>query len=469
MLIMFHRLEVKLVALNKKKCDLQAQLQQEHRTIRHLRSTLSESEHKKHESKSQMNYLEVMLNKYEQRNYDLEEREVDLKHRLEMLENSMPVLLMWNMWRLMQVTGLSRTATATVVSNALVKARGGDHLGDTQRGRPNSSLKLSVGVCPPCLARPESSRLQDIEQEQQRILTEKHEAEKMWRVTEEQLRSRLQVLETQAGSMNADIQCYKESEDKYKERITELENELHGIKNGLQVPSVNNASDLAPNKKAENQLSQNQLSECQSACCEGKECTKKLQALVQSENDMKEHINQLETAYMETLQQADKMWSEMENSYKKRISNAEHNEAVMREKVRKLEESETKLRQAFQHDEENEMLMEKIQNMERRGKRSAERIHILEAEKHQLIEEINNLREALQSLQMQLDKTKEMVNGPLKEELLKERKLSKSLQDEISAMEKESRDRSNAQQTQVGSHCNIVFTSLKLKKHTEML
>jgi chromosome segregation ATPase len=457
MLIVFYRLEVKLLALNKKKCDLQAQLQQQHRTISHLRSTLSESEQIKHEYKSQLNYLEVMMNKYEQRNYDLEEHEVDLKHRLEMLEYSMPVLLMWNMWRLMQVTQISCTDTTATVSNALVKAKGEDHLGIRQTDISNSSLKLSLEACPPCLARTESSRLQDTEQEKQKILTETHEAEKMWLVTEEQLQSRLQVLETQVRFMNADIQGYKESEVKYKKTITELENELHGMKSGLQVLDVNNATDLAPKKKTVTQLSQNQLFECQSVSCEKTECTKKLQELVQSEHDMKEYINQLERAYTETLQQADKMWSEMENSYKKQISNAEHNEAVMREQVKKLEESKAKLRQAFQHDEENEILMEKIQNMERHGKRSVERIHILEAEKHQLIEETNNVREVLQSLQMELDKTKEMVARPLKEELLKERKLSKSLQDEISALEKESRDRSNAQQTQVGSHVTCLL------------
>jgi chromosome segregation ATPase len=443
MLIVSCRLEVKLVALNEKKCDLKAQLQQERRTMSHLRSTLSDSERRKHESKSQVNYLEVMLNKYEQRNYDLEEREVDLKYRLEMLENSMPVLLMWNMWQLMQATGISLIDTTAAVSNTLVKARG-------------SSLKLLVGEYPPCLTRQESSKLQDVEEERQRILTEKYEAEKTWHEIEEQLRSRLQVMEAEVGSMNADIQHYKESEDKYKKRITELESELHGMKSGFQVLGVNNACEVVPKNKAETQLSQNQLSECQSAHCEELESMKKLQELVQSEHDMKEHINQLERAYMETLQQADKMWSEMENSYKKRISNAEHNEAVMREKIRKLEESETKLRQTFQHDEENEMLMEKIQNMERCGKRYAERIHVLEAEKHQLIEEINHLRKALQSLQMELDKMKEVVAGPLKEELLKERKLSKSLQDEISAMEKESHDRSNAQQIQVGFHYNTI-------------
>ncbi|XP_021919647.1 myosin-8 isoform X3 [Zootermopsis nevadensis] len=443
------KLEVKLVALNKKKCDLQEQLQEEHRTINHLRNKLTESEQKMHESKSQVNYLEVMLNKYEQRNYDLEEHEVDLKHRLQMLENSMPLLLIWNMWKLMQVTGISCTDTNAAVTNALVKVKGRNHLGDRHRDRSNSSLKLSVGECPPCLDTPESSTLQDNEQEQQRILIEKNKEEKMWWVTEEQLQSRLQVLETQAGSLNAAIHCYKESEEKYKKRITELENELHAMKSGLQVPGINTASELAPKTKIEIQISQNQLSKCRSVCCEEIECMKKLQELVQSENDMKEHINQLEKAYMETLQQADKMWSEMENSFKRRISDAEHNEAVMTEKVRKLEESETKLRQAFQHNEENEMLMEKIQNMEKCEKRSAERIHILEAEKHQLTEEINHLREALQSMQMELNKTKEMVAGPLKEELLKERKLSRSLHDEISTMEKESHDRSNAQQTQI--------------------
>lgn len=448
---------MKLAALSEKKADLQAQLQQERRTINRLRSTLSESERKEQESKGQLNYFEALLNKYEQRNYDLEECEVELRHRLEMLENSMPVLLMWNVWRLMQNTGIPRVKATETVSSALVKASTGSRDGGREGSGSNTSLQLSVRRFPAYHDIADSSRLRNVEQEQQRILTERHEAENTWRTREEWLRSRLQFLEAQTGLMNVEIQRYKESEDTYKKRISELENEFYVMKNGSQV-TRNKASDPAAKTKAETELNQNQSAEVKSIKCGELGCERKLQVLLQSEADMKKQISELETkerAYMETLQQADELWSDMENSYKKRISKAEDNESMLREKVRKLEESETKLRQAFQHDEENEMLLEKIQNMERSGKMFMEKIRILKTEKDQLIEEINHLRGALQSVQNELEGTKKMVARPMKEELLKERKLSKTLQNEITKLERELRDKSNAQQVQVCSNSKV--------------
>ena len=101
------------------------------------------------------------------------------------------------------------------------------------------------------------------------------------------------------------------------------------------------------------------------------------------------------------------------------------------------------------------MLLEKIQNMEEKEKVLSERIRALEAEKSQLIEEMNHLRETLHAEQKELEKTKDMVARPLKEELLKERRLSKSLQDEIDTMERDSQNRSRDQQAQVGPYCSF--------------
>lgn len=459
------KLEVKLAALSEKKADLQAQLQQERRTINRLKSTLSESERKEQESKGQLNYFEALLNKYEQRNYDLEEREVELRHRLEMLENSMPVLIMWNVWRLMQNTGISRVKVTEAVSSALVKPSVGNSDDSREGSGPNTSLQLSVRRYPAYPDIPDSSRLRDVEQEQQKILAERLEAEKRWRTTEEWLRSRLHFLEAQTELMNAEIQRYKESEDTYKKKISEMENEFYCMKNGSQA-TRNKASNPASETKAETELNHNQLAVVRSVKCGELGCERRLQELLQSETDMKKRISELETkekAYMETLQQADELWSDMENSYMKRISKAEDNEVMLKEKVRKLEESETKLRQAFQHDEENEMLLEKIQNMEKSGKMFMEKIRILKTEKDQLIEEINHLRDALHSVQNELEGTKKMVARPMKEELLKERKLSKTLQNEITKMERELRDKSNAQQVEInGLKVQLSKTSREL-------
>ena len=54
-----------------------------------------EEEHK------HISQMEAMVKNYEKKNQELEEREMEVRYRLQMLENTMPALLMWNMWRMM--------------------------------------------------------------------------------------------------------------------------------------------------------------------------------------------------------------------------------------------------------------------------------------------------------------------------------------------------------------------------------
>jgi chromosome segregation ATPase len=452
MLIVSCRLEVKLVTLSESKADLESQLQQERRALGRLRSALSKSERQEEDSRRNLNYLEVMLNKYEQRNYDLEEREVDLRHLLEMLEGSIPALVIWNMWRIVQDTRISRSDTASAaMSRCLVKMNNAEHRGGG-KGRPNTALESSVTVCPPYPSTLDSSRFQDIEDQGPRIETALIGSEGVCRPIEERLRFQLQDLEAEVVLLKAEIQVCKESEEKYRQRISELEGELVDIKSESQVDGS-----TATDNAAETGLTQNEL-DVQLRRCTNLECMIKAQELAESEASMKKRVVELEMkerAYMETLQRADELWSDMETSYKRRISDSEVNEAEMKEMIRKLQESETKLRQAFGQDEENEMLLEKIQNMEENEKMLTERVRSLENEKNQLAEETNQLRETLHSEQKELENTKEMVARPLREELLKERRLSRSLQDEIGTLERDSQNRSRDQEAQVGRNSDF--------------
>jgi chromosome segregation ATPase len=468
MLIVCCRLEVKLVTLSESKADLESQLQNERRSLGRLRSALSKSERQEEESRRNLNYLEVMLSKYEQRNYDLEEREVDLRHRLEMLEDSIPALVIWNMWRIVQDTRISRTdATSMAMSRCLVKVTNAEHRGGGGEVRPNTALDLSITVCP---ARPSTldlSGFQDVEDQGSRIETTVIGWEEVCRPIEERLRFQLQDLEAEVVLLKAEIQSCKESEEIYRQRISELEGELADIKKGSQVDGSTTTENAAEAKLTQNEV------DVQPKRCNNLECMIKAQELAESEASMKKRIVELEMkerAYMETLQRADELWSDMETSYKRRISDSEVNEAEMKETIKKLQESETKLRQDFRQDEENEMLLEKIQNMEENEKMLAERIRSLETEKNQLAEEINQLRDSLLSEQKELEKTKEMVAGPLKEELLRERRLSRSLQDEIKTVEMDLQNRSRDQEAQVGpdSNCtqkNKHKTNFEMQRH----
>nr|BAN21418.1 unkown protein [Riptortus pedestris] len=53
------------------------------------------------EEKKQASRMESIVKNYEKKNQELEEREVEVRYRLQMLENTMPALMMWNMWRMM--------------------------------------------------------------------------------------------------------------------------------------------------------------------------------------------------------------------------------------------------------------------------------------------------------------------------------------------------------------------------------
>jgi DNA repair exonuclease SbcCD ATPase subunit len=368
-----------------------------------------------------------------------------------MLEGSIPALVIWNMWRIAQGTRISRSdTTSTAMSRCLVKVTNAEHRGGGG-GRPNTALDSSVTACHPFPSTVDSSRLQDIEDQGPSFETALIGSEEVCRPVEERLRFQLQDLEAEVVLLKAEIQSCKESEEKCRQRISELEAELVDIKSGSQVDG-----DKTNDNAAEADLTQNDL-DVQLRRCTKLECVIKAQELTESEASMKKRIVELEMkerAYMETLQRADELWSDRETLYKRRISDSEVNEAEMRETIKKLQESEMKFRQTFRQDEENEMLLEKIQYMEENEKILAERVRSLETEKNQLAEEINQLQDTLHSEQKELEKTKEMVARPLKEELLKERRLSKSLQDEINTVERDSQNRSRDQEAQVGPNSN---------------
>ena len=256
------RLEVKLVTLSESKADLETLLQQERRTLGRLRSALSKNELEEEESRRHLNYLEVMLNKYEQRNYELEEREVDLRHRLEMLETSIPSLLVWNMWQVVRNTRISRTeATSTTISRCLVKVTKAEHRGGGE-GNPNTSPESSVIVCPLRPSASDSSRCQDVVEQRPKIETDLIGSDEVCRLIEERLQFKVQDLEAEVVLLNAELQICKDSEDKYRMRISELEGELEDIKSGSQIDD-NKTTDST----AEAELNQNAVTDVQPGRC----------------------------------------------------------------------------------------------------------------------------------------------------------------------------------------------------------
>lgn len=98
-LVFFFRLENKYVTLAEKKNSLQAELATKGREIEALRQELSEVEAKKCEARKHAASMESLVSKYEQRNFELEESEMETKWKLQLLENAWPAIVLWNIWR----------------------------------------------------------------------------------------------------------------------------------------------------------------------------------------------------------------------------------------------------------------------------------------------------------------------------------------------------------------------------------
>lgn len=85
--------------LAEKKNTLQTELTVKAQEIEALRQELSEVNTKKCEARKHAASMEALINKYEQRNFELEESEMETKCKLQILENAWPAIVLWNIWR----------------------------------------------------------------------------------------------------------------------------------------------------------------------------------------------------------------------------------------------------------------------------------------------------------------------------------------------------------------------------------
>ncbi|XP_060840398.1 uncharacterized protein LOC132921403 isoform X1 [Rhopalosiphum padi] len=96
----FQKLENKYMILTEKKNTLQTELIAKAQEIEALRQELSEVNAKKCEARKHAASMEALINKYEQRNFELEESEMETKCKLQILENAWPAIVLWNIWRI---------------------------------------------------------------------------------------------------------------------------------------------------------------------------------------------------------------------------------------------------------------------------------------------------------------------------------------------------------------------------------
>lgn len=102
--------------INEKKLELQTQLSQNLRLIHNLKCNiqvndkikaeaqqrLSEAEDKIRSLDTALSRYEATLNKSEQKNFELEEKEIELKYRIYLLECILPVLIAFHLYTMLE-------------------------------------------------------------------------------------------------------------------------------------------------------------------------------------------------------------------------------------------------------------------------------------------------------------------------------------------------------------------------------
>lgn len=290
--------------------------------------------------------LEGLVDHYEQRNFELEEKEIEARQKLNMIETAMPAILAYNLYRICQSEkGAASSSLAT-----------------------SNSIQRMIGFHPPKKELTDEAavyaKLDELIEDQKKLRREYEKAEEAAELRERMLRKRIEELEEKALKDRDLLESMSKN-------LKESEESIGSIQSG----------DL--------------------------EVFEELKQLVENEVKMRERIEELEKkekAYMDTLQQADEIWAGMEADYKKKLEDAEKSSAELRDKIEKLkadrDEANRKLKEA---QKENKALKES-----RKGEDDdlAPRVKELELENTRLKSGVNDLQAALKKLEEELEGTK---------------------------------------------------------------
>ncbi|XP_065222157.1 uncharacterized protein LOC135846792 isoform X2 [Planococcus citri] len=355
------KLEVKLYALAEKKNDLQFQLQQHIRIVSNLRNTLTELEKKKEEAYEKSYHMEMTVNDLEERNFELEEREMDIRFRLQVLESVIPALIVWNMYVCLKFFEKYLNSHRLVPSNAL----------------PQPTTDTSPSSVP-------NNKLEN---------------------QNDQLRNYVRKLERDLLDKENVIEKLKDYESELRTRIFELEEKVKYLKS-----NQNTAWYKAPKTNSR-----------------------------MHELELKEEV------YVQTLQQADEMITDMENNFKKKLLEMEN---ALTDKGWKLEECERKLAAVSLAREMETHLLDKVHNLETEIILLKQVIRSKEEEKYAWLENEKCLKEELENLNASLMLIKQNEQD-VKSKLEQVRNTAKEQKEELVYKEKLMHDTENNYTNQI--------------------
>jgi len=226
--------------------------------------------------------LRDIIGKREQRREELEKMEGDLRQRLDMLECSMPAVMVWNIWRMSQGAPVCR------IKRILEK-----QFKDTR--------ELSCRSTPSCHY---DCRVREVEAERKLALKKVEEARTLWS-------EKLATLEERKRKLDE----ARKIQEEQRNTIEQLNEENRVLREAMEKKAME-IEELC--QCGDTQCKQRHLikvSSVTSVESEDIQCLEKLQRLAEEEVIMKREIAELERreeAYMRTLQQADELWSKME-------------------------------------------------------------------------------------------------------------------------------------------------------------
>ncbi|XP_075222672.1 uncharacterized protein LOC142325156 isoform X2 [Lycorma delicatula] len=351
------KLEVKLSALGEKKSDLQVQLQQNARTMANLKSCLAEEEKKRIEARQHATQMDALVQCYEQRNFELEEKEMEARCKVQMLEGAIPALVAYN--------------TFKTTNNNPHK-----NMGST------TQLQVMPASC------------------DNNEIVSKNDGSKCCgddRCTAEKLYISLKSLEDNITKECEQLHLSKSIEHQLRKKINDLEH---------MITLKNKEFKGCVNAKQKEEL----MCEVKYLNIEKKDLLEKIKDL-----EMKESY------YKQTLQQADEMWATMEREYKDQIHILEHKIDKKKKELQDVEALMRKLCQEKEQKNrlqervcclESELRETKCKLAEKEMQKK-----LLEKEEHRLCcelaasnEELNYMKNCIEpSLKKQLEQQKKMV------------------------------------------------------------
>lgn len=397
------RLEEERCELEEAENDTRLRCQRLETDLLQLERSRMSAKRRSREARSQSTYWESMVSKYEERNYELEERAMELRHRLDLLEKTAPQILFLNMWKMMQqdpqmdiisqmmksLKSSSNRSRSTSRERSKSKGKSRNKSKKNQSRSPSRSPSrkgdnVECGPCSPCLKQgktslPLENKVLELEDELRTLLEQKKNMEMI-----------VKDLETQLQRQNNNNRPF-----------CECSNE----RPATPGPTSETLQPSASISSADLQL------------------IKVVQDLKEKESEMKRRIDELEkreAAYMETLQQADEIWAEMESGYKKKISEAEQTETTLKDELKRMEKCRS---QPVCPSPEIGELEESERELSSRADRLSKDNTRLASDNKRLESELNSLRDELFVRKADL-----VSNEQLSKELTRQRKKSEDLE-----------------------------------------